>query len=354
MSNKAHFLLASGYAQPSEPGVHGFVLRADGTLAASGSWAGLARPSFLALHPHGELYAVSETNDGSVSALRLGQRPGEVQLLNQQPGGGDAPCHLTFDPIGNWLAVANYGSGTVRLIPRRPDGTLGTPGPLMQHSGSGSHPERQDRPHAHSTLFSPDGSFAIVADLGIDRLMIYAVDGATGELRPHGAGLCHYGAGPRHMAWHPHGELLYVANELDNTVSIFTFDPKAGALSEGVQLSTVPLGAPESKVADIKLSHAADRLYVSNRGHNSIAAFAVDSAGALSPLAIQPCGGSWPRSIAISPDDRFLVVANQRSGELAVLPVLAGPTALGEPVAQAAVPGAACVLFAAHQPGWFL
>lgn len=348
-----HLLLASGYADADEPGIHGFFLdEATGTLTPNGSLAGVASPSFLAAHPAGELFVASETNDGAVVGLRLGERPGEAVELGRVPSGGDWPCHLAIDPAGDLLAVANYGSGTARLIPRCPDGGLGTPGPVAQHTGGGPHPERQDGPHAHATIFSPDGRFAIVADLGIDRLMVYRVDAGAAALIAHGEGVARAGAGPRHMVWHPGGRLLYVANELDNTVSTWRFDPESGALAAIEHLSTLPPGAPHSQVADIQLDAERGRLYVSNRGHNSIAVFTVADGGALTPLAIRPCGGDWPRNFAVSPGGRFLVVANQNSGELAVLPVLDGPEALGAPMARAAVKGAACVIFPPPVVGW--
>lgn len=353
MSGPTHLLLASGYADAGEPGIKGFYLLETGALVPVGGLSGVQSPSFLTVHPNGTLYVTSETDDGAVAALRLRPHPGRADDLGRQPSGGAWPCHLAFDPGGQWLAVANYGSGSARLIPLLTDGALGAPGPLVQHSGTGPNTHRQEGPHAHATIFSPDGRFAIVADLGIDRLMIYTPE-AAGTLIPCGAGMIHPGAGPRHMAWHPGGTTLYVANELDSTVSVLRFDPASGALEEQAHLSTLPPDAPESHVADIHLDAAGERLYVSNRGHNSIAAFTVGADGALAPLAIRPCGGIWPRNFALSPDGRFMVVANQHSNQLAVLPILAGPEILGEPMAFTEVKGASCAVFASATIGWFL
>lgn len=353
MSNPQHLLLASGYADAGEPGIKGFYLLETGALVPVGALPGVQSPSFLAVHPQGTLYVTSETAEGAVAALRLRPHPGQADDLGRQPSGGAWPCHLALDPGGQWLAVANYGSGSARLIPRLADGSLGAPGPLAQHSGGGPNAERQEGPHAHATIFTPDGRYAIVADLGIDQLMIYTHDSA-GTLIPHGAGLIHPGAGPRHMAWHPGGQVLYVANELDSSVSVLRFDPQAGTLEEQTHLSTLPPGAPHNQVADIHLDAAGERLYVSNRGHDSIAVFGVGGDGSLSPLAIRPCSGRWPRNFALSPDGRYLVVANQHSDQLAVLPILAGPAALGEPVAYAELKGAACAVFAPATIGWFL
>lgn len=347
-----YFLLACGYAEADQPGIRGFLLDgATGELTPHGELTGVASPSFLAAHPGGEIYVASERGDGVIVALRLGAQPGEASELARRPSGGDSPCHLVFDPRGELLAVANYSSGTARLIPRSTDGGLGEPGPVARHSGTGPNPKRQEGPHAHSTIFTPDGRFAIVADLGLDRLVVYRFD-ETGALTRQGEGVVHAGAGPRHMVWHPGGKLLYVANELDNTVSTFAYDSAEGTLMEQGHLTTLPAGAPHNQVADIHLDAAGERLYVSNRGHNSIAVFTVGADGALSPLAIRSCGGDWPRNFALSPDGRFVVVANQNSGELAVLPVLDGPEALGEPVARTALPQASCVVFPTG--GWAL
>jgi 6-phosphogluconolactonase len=350
-SKNESFLLASGYAAADEPGIRGFVLdEASGALRPQGSWAGVENPSFITVHPSGVIYVTSETGEGSVTALRLGKQPGAAEVLSQRPSGGDHPCHLEFDPSGQLLAVANYSSGTARLIPREAAGGLAEPGPVARHEGAGPNAERQDGPHAHSTIFTPDGRHAVVADLGIDRLVVYRYD-QGGVATRVGAAVCRPGAGPRHMVWHPSGRLLYVANELDNTVSVFAYDG-AGGLAEQAHHSTLPPGAGHSQVADIHLDAGATRLYVSNRGDNSIAVFTVGADGALAPLAIRPCGGDWPRNFALSPGGGFLVVANQNSGELAVLPVLAGPEALGAPVARAVMPGASCVIFPPVDVGW--
>jgi 6-phosphogluconolactonase len=348
-----HLLLASGYAGPAEPGIFGFRLDdATGALEPAGSAAGVASPSFVAAHPAGELYAASETGDGAVVALRLGPGPAEARELGRGPSGGDAPCHLALHPGGRLIAAANYGSGSARLIPRGPDGALGAPGPVARHSGSGPNAERQDGPHAHSTLFAPDGRLAIVADLGIDRLVVYRVDEDAAALLPHGEGVARPGSGPRHMTWHPGGRILYVAHEIDSTVGLFRFDPETGALEEFAHHTTLPPGAPHNQVADIHLDAADRRLYVSNRGHNSIAVFAVAPDGALTLVATPPCGGDWPRSFALSPSGRHLVVANQNSGEITVLPVLGAPDYLGPPVARAAVKDVACVTFPPPAAWW--
>lgn len=342
-------LLAGSYAAPDQPGIYAFLFDpATGALAARETFAGITNPSFLTVHPNGRwLYAVGETAEGAdspagaVCALRFQQEPWRFELVNQAASGGDYPCHLQLDATGKWLFVANYGSGTLAVLPVREDGSLGEMSDMVRHEGSGPNAARQEGPHAHSTVVSPDNRFVIAADLGIDQLVIYQFDAANGRLQRHGHVETRPGAGPRHSTFHPNGRVLYVANELDNTVSVYEYDAANGMLRELETHSTLPEGAPENTVADIHLSPAGDRLIVSNRGHNSLALFDVASSGELTPGAIVSCGGDWPRNFAWSPDGGFVLVANQYSGDVAVLPA----NGMGEAVARVDVPKASCVRF---------
>ncbi|MCI0394617.1 MAG: lactonase family protein, partial [Chloroflexi bacterium] len=211
--------------------------------------------------------------------------------------------------------------------------------------GDSVHPQRQERPHAHSTIFAPDNRFVIVADLGMDELLVYAFDSSAGKLHPQVQTATRPGAGPRHMVFHPGGRRLYVANELDSTVTVYHYEPNDGGLREQQRVDTLPPGAPENAVADIHLSPAGGRVYVSNRGHDSIAVFDVAPDGRLARIAVAPCGGQWPRHFTLAPGGRFILVANQYSDELVALPLLAGPEAIGPPVARAAVRQPSCVQF---------
>jgi 6-phosphogluconolactonase len=306
----------------------------------------------LIVHPNGRwLYAVSETSQqkdgapGAVWALRCTREPWSMEPINQQVSGGDWPCHLEINSTGEWLLVSNYGSGTVSVLPILPDGALGEMTDLIQHHGSGPNPERQEGPHAHSATFSPDQRFAIVADLGIDALLVYAFDSSTGRLRAHTRVSTRPGAGPRFKAFHPSGQYVYIAHELDNTVVVYDYDTASGMLRERQIVETLPPSALSGAIADIHISTSGDRLYVSNRGHDSISLFEIEKDGRLTRLAIRPCGGRCPRDFAITPGGRFLLVANQDSGEVVVLPVLGSLEALGAPVERANVPGASCVHF---------
>ena len=219
MTTAQHVVYAGSYAVPEQPGVYAFTFdEATGTLSARGSFAGIANPSFIAVHPNRQwLYAVSETSmeqdgvPGAVWALGCTRAPWGFTPINQQASGGDWPCHLALHSSGRWLLVSNYASGTVGVFPILEDGALGEMSDLARHAGRGPHPVRQQGPHAHSTTFAPDERFAIVADLGLDALAVYAFDPAAGRLQAHAQVATRAGAGPRHMAFHPNGERLYVA-----------------------------------------------------------------------------------------------------------------------------------------------
>lgn len=345
-SEKRQIVFASGYAEAGQPGIRIFELDASsGALTPIGSYSGIVNPSFLALHPSGRwLYAASETGDGAVWAFAIDHETWTLQPLNQQPSGGDAPCHLAIDRSGRWLVVSNYSSGSARVLPIADDGSLGEPSDSIQHHGHGSNAARQDGPHAHSATFMPGDRFVIVADLGIDQLVIYAFDSAAGTLREHGRAEAHPGAGPRHIAVNRGATTVYVANELDSTAAVYAFDSGAGTLRERQTISALPPDAGTSQAAHLALSDAGDRLYVSNRGDNSIAVFDVADDGSLSLRAAPSCGGDWPRHFAIAPGGGWLLVANQYSGDVRVLPI-GGDTGLGDPVARVEVPQASCVLF---------
>ncbi len=347
-------ILIGGYGSADAPGVR--LARFDtatGALAVVDELAGIANPSFLVAHQSRPwFFVVSETGivgqdvPGAVWSGRIDRSDTggwRLSALNHQPSGGDWPCHLTLDASGRWLFVANYGSGNMSVLPVLGDGALGPRSAHVQHQGSGVNAERQEGPHAHSTTLTPDGEYAVVADLGIDALVVYAFDAASGHLSAREPGQGRPGAGPRHLAFHPSGRIVYVANELDSTVSVFTYAD--GRFAEVQVEPTIPPGIAGSYVADIHLSPDGARLYVSNRGHNSLAIYAVGADARLTLLGYASCGGDWPRNFAVAPDGRFLLVANQYSGDVCVVPVLDAAPWLGAPVARLDAPQAACVTF---------
>lgn len=343
-------VFAGGYSSGAEAGIHAFEFdTVAGVLQACGSFSGIANPSYVALHPmHPWLYSVSEAsrNDGDPSgevwALSYERAPFGIRALNQKSTQGSGPCHLELDKTGCWLFVSNYGSGSAAVFKLGPTGALGEMTDFVQHRGSGPNAARQEGPHAHSAIVTGDNQFVIIADLGIDELVVYRFDSQNGKLAPHNKFRMPPGSGPRHMAFDPSGSWLYVANEMNSTVTVFEYDSVHGKLFQKGTHSTLPDGAPESYVADIHINSSGQRLYVSNRGHDSVATFVVDLDGALQLLGHSSCGGSWPRNFAVAPGGRFMLVANQHSNELCVLPVdITG--GIGSPVSRVTVAGAACV-----------
>lgn len=351
-STQSHFF-AGGYASAEQPGIQSFLFdETTGKITAHGSFTGIDAPSFLLAHPNGRcLYAVSETGKdshgviGEVWALQFEREPFSIQPINHQSTRGDWPCHLQLDATGHWLLATNYGTGNAGIYPLQPDGSLGEMTDFVQHHGTGPNAARQEGPHAHSSIFTPDNRFAIIADLGIDQLVIYKFDSSTGKLLLHSSVNTRAGAGPRHLAFHPNGQWMYTANELNSTVTLYDYDVANGLLLERLSLPTVPSDSPENIVADIHVSATGRRVYVSNRGHNRIAVYDVGADGSLNLVSIPSCGGNWPRNFALSPSRRFVLVANQYSNEICVLPIQEGKEALGAPVSRSTVTGVSCIQF---------
>lgn len=348
-----HVVLMGSYAAANKAGVYAFAFDENtGALTQLAAHTGIERPSWLIAHPNKHwVYAVSEMavasngKPGEVWALDYDSDARTFRALNHQSSQGDWPCHLAIDGTGKWIFAANYGTGSMTVFPLRDDGSLGEASDHVQHEGHGPDEKRQEGPHAHSTTLTPDNQFAIVADLGLDRLVVYAFDASNGKLREHARVATRPGAGPRHLAFHPNGRVLYAANELANTIAAYAYDAAAGALTELQVLDTIPRGAPENTVGDIHVSAKGDRVYVSNRGDDSVAVFAADDAGTLTRVAIVPSGGKTPRNFALAPGGTFILVANQDSGSVVVMTLRNGSNEVGRNVSRAAIPGASCIQY---------
>lgn len=280
-------------------------------------------PSFLTIDRNKRyLYAVNEVGEyagkpgGGVSAFVIDRTTGNLRLLNEQATNGADPCYLTIDRRGRTLLVANYTGGSITVLPLRSDGTLGMANEVKQHEGS-SIKEQQKGPHAHCIILDAAERFALGADLGIDKVMIYRFDRTTGKLTPgkQPSAELKAGAGPRHLALHPNGKYLYVINELDSTMTVFKYNAANGTLEEVETVSTLPSDfSGVSYCADVHVSRSGKFLYGSNRGHNSIVVFEIDQrTGKLKPLEHVSTEGNWPRNFVIDPAGRYLLVANQRS-----------------------------------------
>lgn len=352
------------YTGGESRGIYRFEIdAATGGLVSGPTLAGASEnPSFLALHPSGKvLYAVNEVADfrgattGAVSAFAVDPITGSLALLNQQPSEGADPCHGTVDAAGRHLLVANYASGTVAVLPLAADGRIGPAGSVRRYAGSGPDALRQEGPHAHQVLLDATQRYALCADLGSDRIRVERYAGAAGILvpsEPDGVAL-DPGSGPRHLAWHPTAPVLYAINELRSTVTALRWDAAGGVLTPFQTITTLPEGfAGENTAAEIAVSPDGRFVYASNRGDDSLAAFATDPSGALTPVARVPAGGRTPRSFAIDPAGRWLLAANQASGTVVVFRLDPGtglPQAVGTPIE---VPEPASVLFSPSQrPG---
>src|SRR6266566_1048254 len=325
--------------------------RRSGELMRVGAVNAGANPSFLSIHPNGRvLYAVNELEPtGAVSAFAIESGTGALTRLNEQPSGGGAPCYVSVERSGRAALVANYAGGSVALLPIEPNGGLG-PAHVVQHTGKGPNAERQEAPHAHCILPDPTNRFALAADLGADRVFVYHLDLDGKSLRhiEEGDAGLRPGAGPRHLAFHPTLPLVFVANELDSTVATLRFDAELGKLSPQGTLSTLPAGRTGTNYpADIHFASTGRTLYVSNRGHNSIAVFSVaESTGALALEQVVSTEGDWPRNFSLDPSGRWLLVANQRSDSVFVFGRDPERGRLTPTLQRIAIPSPVCLRFA--------
>lgn len=349
-----HLVLVGSYAAADAPGIHAVTIDlATGSLEVVAGWAGVTDPSYLAFSPDGtRLYAVSETAPGWVHSFTFDRASMQIEATGRVPSGGDHPCHLAVDPSGRWLAVANYGSGSVSVLGLGDDGGAGPMAHTLQHQGRGPDPDRQAGPHAHGVAFTPDGRHLVVADLGIDRVSVYGIDPGDGSLTFRSDAGVAAGAGPRSVAFLPDGSTCVIANELDNTVAIGRLDGSDGSMHPIDRRSTLGGRSIRNLVAAVRCSPDGRHVYVSNRGDDSIAVFDVEPSGVLTHRGAAPCGGAWPRDFDVLPGGRHLLVANERSDELVLLPVSGDGTTIGAPIARVAVPSPTCVLVSGRdRPG---
>ncbi len=336
-----------------------YVYRMDtssGTLEFSSKTTAVNNPSFLAIEPQQHyLYAVNEVGQfagkpgGAVSAFSIDPETGELTFLNQQPSHGTAPCHLSVDKTGQFVLVANYGGGSVCVLPIQDDGRLGEATDFIQHQGKSVNPRRQKAPHAHSVIIAPTNRYAFATDLGLDKIMIYQLDLTQGKLKPNDKPwvAVKAGAGPRHFTFHPNGGYAYVINELDNTITAFTYDETKGTLSETQTVSTLPEDfTGTSYCADVHVSPSGKFLYGSNRGHDSIVMFVIDEAtGKLTFVGHEPTQGQFPRNFAIDPTGTFLLAANQKTDNIITFQINQQTGRLTPTGSVAEVPTPVCLKF---------
>ena len=310
--------------------------------------ASTPNPSFLAVHPSGRfLYAVNELDEfqkekaGAASAFEIDASSGRLHALSQASTRGTSPCHVSLDAAGRHAFVANYGGGSIAVLPIGEDGSLGPATSFVQHVGHGPNAERQEGPHAHEVVIDPSGRWLWAADLGLDKVLGYRFDAVKGALATPAAAAATLapGSGPRHFAFADGGRLVFVLAEMALTVTAFRVNPATGAATDVQTLSTLPEGiSPTAKDSGAELQvHPSGRfLYASNRGPDSITVFSIDAAkGVLKQIEVVSSGGKTPRGFSIDPSGRYLLVGNQDSSN-AVVFAIDGNTgrlkAVGEPV----------------------
>lgn len=345
------------YTSPDRQG-HGEGIGIYRVDPSSGDWTQLQvvtdvpNPSFLAVHPERHtLYCVHGGNDHSaVSAFAIDAATGSLTFLNQEPSGGANPVSLDIEPSGQLLAVANYTGGTVSALPLTADGTLLPLVEVLPHEGEpGPHPVEQASAHPHHIPYDPAGRFAVAPDKGLDRLFIYRPDVGRGALVPADPPFVatHAGAGPRHIAFHPSAPYAYVINELDSTVTVYDYDSAQGTLSERQTLSSLPTDFAEPNTgSEIAVAPSGRFVYASNRGHDSIAIFAISPEdGMLAPVGWESTRGSTPRFFALDPSGTFLYAANQGSGTIVTFHI-DGETGALTPTGQVIETGSpSCIVF---------
>jgi 6-phosphogluconolactonase len=336
------------YTGPKSKGIYVSKLDpATGALSEPELAGESVNPSFLAFHPTGKfVYAGNEIGKfegkpaGSVEAFAVDAATGKLTSLGKRSSGGSGPCHVSVHPTGKFVAAANYGGGSAVVLPVGEDGKLGEHTGFVQHKGSGPNPSRQKEPHTHSANFSPDGRFLLAADLGLDKVLIYKLDAATGQVSPNdpASGSVPPGGGPRHLAFHPSGKFAFVCDEITSAVTAFSYDAEKGALTQLETLSTLPAGydKPGNSTAEVAVHPSGKFVYVSNRGHDSIAGFSFDEAtGKLAAIGHTPIGGKVPRNFGIDPSGMWLLAAGQSSDTVTVFridPKTGGLTPTGKSV----------------------
>jgi 6-phosphogluconolactonase len=328
----------------------------NSTLVPLGLAAETPSPSFLAIDRSRRLvFAVNEVDElagtpgGGVSAFSVDDRSGKLTLINQRPSGGAGPCHIVLDRAGRHVLVANYGGGSVAAFPVAENGDLGEATALVQHKGSSVNPQRQEGPHAHCVTLDPAGKFVFVCDLGLDKVMIYQYDDQRGTLEPHDPPFAKLapGAGPRHMAFRPDGRFAYVINELNSTVTTFSYNADAGVLGEIQSVSTLPASFDgDSTTAEIDVHPSGKFLYGSNRGHDSVVLFTINETnGTLSWVEDQTSGGRTPRHFGIQPSGEHMVIANQATDTLLACRIDAANGRLKSSGVFAEAPTPVCAVF---------
>jgi len=360
-ASKEYLVYFGTYTGKDSKGIYACRFRpGSGKLTAVELAGETASPSFLAVDPGlhylfaaNEIGDYSGTKSGSVSSFAIDRHSGKLTALSTVSSRGADPCFVSVDKTGKNVLVANYTGGSVAVLPVKAGGKLGEATDFKQHLGSSVDPKRQGEPHAHSIVLSPNDRFAVVNDLGLDKLLVYRFDSQKGTLTPNNppAGTVKPGSGPRHFAFHPNGRFGYSINEMGNTVTAFDWNGDLGTLHEIQTISTLPEGfTGENTTAEIAVHPSGRFLYGSNRGHDSIVVYAIDPAkGTLTLVEDVLTGGKEPRNFALDPTGRYLFAANQNSNTVVVFRVNPENGRLTPSGEKIEVPSPVCVTFVAAE-----
>ena len=343
------------FAPGDEGAIHAYQLELDaGRLKRVHRTKDVEHPFFMAVSPDKKLLYSTHApgqfggkQHEQVAAYEIMGRTGRLKLLNRQSALGSSACYLDVDATGKTVVVANYATGSVASLPVREDGSLSKASSLVQHKGSSIDPARQQAPHAHCIVVSPDNRFVYAVDLGLDQVLGYRLEATTAKLSPNRQPFVRTppGAGPRHLTFHPDGRHVYVINELDNSVTVFGYESGSGMLIERQTISTLPEDFDgTSHCADLKITPNGRFLYGTNRGHDSIAAYRIGDDGRLTLLGIQSSLGKGPQNLAITPGGELLLCANLGGDNVAVFridPKTGGLTRVGRPVSM---PRPSCIM----------
>ena len=343
------------YTDQESTGIYSFRFDSStGKLTSQGLASESTNPSFLTSDARGHvLYAVNELDTyqgkptGAVSAFAIDTATGKLSLINQVSSRDQGPAHITLDRTGKFAFVSNYSLGSVAVFFVLKDGRLGDQVGFVQHTGSSVNKQWQLGPHVHEVVLSQDNRFALVADPGIDQVIAYPFNGATGNLGEPVIAHAPPGSGPRHMVFGRDGKFLYVITELTSSVLTYAYDPKNGKLQQLGMISTLPKAfAGTNYGAEIEVHPSGKFLYASNRGDDSIAVFSIDSkTGALKLIEVVPTKGKRPRNFALDPTGSWLLVANQESDNIVVFRVDGATGRLTAKGEAAHVGSPACVKF---------
>ena len=357
VSSKGEYLVYIGtYTMHDSKGIYAYRFQpATGKLTSIGLVAETQDPSFLTLHPnHRFLYAVNEISNyegqsaGSVSSFSIDAKTGMLTALNKTTTRGTIPAHLVVDQTGKSLVLANYGTGSVAVYHLNADGSVGAMSAFVQHTGS-STGQRQTGPHAHAVVLSPDNRFVFVPDLGLDQVLSYRLDPAQGTLTPNDPPFTKVtqGSGPRHFVFHPNGQFAYALSEMGSLVTVFAYDRAGGTLKSLQTISSLPKDfSGTNNAAELEVHPNGRFLYASNRGHDSIAVFAIDPrANTLTLVEHVPTQGKTPRNFAIDPTGAYLWVANQDTNNIVLFRIDQKTGRLTPTGDDLKTPSPVCVIF---------